>query len=67
MKGQELNGECNRTACTNKKAFYWNTVTLAFYCPSCAHEISKWNKENIFIVKNKQDASNQNKTATEEK
>lgn len=35
MKGQIYGGECNRTACFNRRATWWNIHTYGLYCPSC--------------------------------
>ena len=40
-KGSILGGECNRTACTNRGATWWNKMTLGFYCADDAREINK--------------------------
>lgn len=34
------NGECNRTACENTPATWWNQYTQAFYCEPCARRIN---------------------------
>lgn len=34
-------GECNRTACTNTNALWWNKYTQAFYCEDCALRINR--------------------------
>ena len=38
----EYNCECNRTACKNKHAIFYNHSTKKYYCGSCAYEINKW-------------------------
>lgn len=43
MKG-EFNQECNRTACNNQNAVYYNLSTEKYYCRSCATEINYWNR-----------------------
>lgn len=43
MKG-EYNQECNRTACNNLNATYYNHSTEKYYCRPCAKEINYWNK-----------------------
>ena len=43
MKGQ-FNGVCNRTACSNTGAVYYNLSTKKYYCPTCAELINKANK-----------------------
>jgi len=45
MKG-EYNQECNRTACNNSAAVYYNHSTEKYYCKSCAMEINFWNKSD---------------------
>lgn len=42
MKG-EYNQECNRTACSNKNATFYNFSTLKYYCASCAKLINQHN------------------------
>lgn len=37
-------GICNRTACSHEPAVYYNHSTRMYYCPSCAHDINKWNR-----------------------
>lgn len=39
-KGQVHGGECNRTACTSKRAVFWNASTKGLYCLSCARGIN---------------------------
>jgi len=39
-KGQH-GGECNRTACKNENAQWYNKVTEAFYCTKCARMINE--------------------------
>ena len=43
LKG-EYNGICNRTACQQPGATFFNHSTLKFYCPSCAHTINEYNR-----------------------
>ncbi len=38
-KGMRL-GSCNVTACQRSGAFWYNRVTCAWYCTSCAHKIN---------------------------
>ena len=45
MKGQ-YNAECNRTACNNQEAIYYNHSTREHYCHSCAMEINYWNRKD---------------------
>lgn len=47
MRKGEFNGECNRTACSNKNAVYYNKGTHAYYCDSCAMKINELCSENI--------------------
>jgi hypothetical protein len=39
MKGQHQQ-ECNRTACSNGNAIWYNLSTRAFYCQQCAQRIN---------------------------
>lgn len=32
---------CARTSCPNDRATYWNSSTLRWYCPPCAHRINE--------------------------
>ena len=32
---------CSRTTCNNPEAVWWNTVTLQYYCTSCARLINE--------------------------
>jgi hypothetical protein len=45
MKG-EYNQECNRTACNNSEAVYYNYSTLKYYCPHCAFLINEANRKD---------------------
>lgn len=49
MKG-DYNQECNRTACTNNEANYYNESTRKYYCKSCAEEINYWSKRDANIT-----------------
>lgn len=40
-KKGEYGGECNRTACKNTNAQWYNKVTEAFYCTKCARMINE--------------------------
>ena len=44
MSGKgEKNGRCNRTACGSRSNVVWyNRITRAYYCRSCAWEINKY-------------------------
>lgn len=35
-------GECNRTACNQRPATWWNPNTRAFYCAECAQKINSF-------------------------
>lgn len=41
QKGLVPDGECNRTACANHPACWWNPHTQAYYCEPCAIELNK--------------------------
>lgn len=36
-------GSCNRRACQEPNAVWWNRGSYSFYCPSCAHKLNKAN------------------------
>jgi hypothetical protein len=36
--------ECNRTACSNQEADYYNYSTQMYYCAECAQLINYYNK-----------------------
>ena len=42
MKG-EYGQECNRTACNNQNAQFYNHSTRKYYCGSCAQTINSLN------------------------
>lgn len=42
-KKGELHGECNRTACSNTNARFYNHSTLKYYCTPCAQLINQHN------------------------
>lgn len=44
MNKGEYNGECNRTACSNTGAVYFNHSTRKHYCRSCASLINDANR-----------------------
>jgi len=44
MKGI-FSEECNRTACSNKNAIFYNYSTQKFYCEKCAFRINQVNPE----------------------
>lgn len=37
-------GWCNRTACDNDAATWYNSSTRAYYCEKCAAEINYWSR-----------------------
>ncbi|MCE6958378.1 hypothetical protein LAZ40_04815 [Cereibacter sphaeroides] len=39
-KGQVFGGLCNRTACGERRAVWWNVMTHGFYCRTCANGIN---------------------------
>jgi hypothetical protein len=41
VKG-EFDGECNRRACRETGANWWNPNTRAYYCASCARRINDY-------------------------
>lgn len=43
MKG-EFKQECNRTACSNADAVFYNHSTRKYYCGTCATLINKVNR-----------------------
>ena len=43
MKG-DYNNECNRTACSNENATFYNSSTRKHYCSSCANKINYWSE-----------------------
>lgn len=46
MEKGKLNGKCNRTACQQPGAVYYNHSTRAYYCAECADLINKVNPES---------------------
>ncbi|WP_276122668.1 hypothetical protein [Pararhizobium qamdonense] len=40
FKGRVFNGECNRGACDNRNAVYYNAGTYSYYCPPCGQAIN---------------------------
>lgn len=42
-KKGDLGGECNREACSNKPAAFFNKSTLKYYCGVCAVLINREN------------------------
>lgn len=40
----DYNQECNRTACSNQGAKFYNHSTRMYYCRSCAEQINYWSK-----------------------
>ena len=45
MKGDK-NGRCNRTACNNRPAPYFNIITKKYYCVACARLINEFSKND---------------------
>lgn len=43
-------GECNRTACDNRPAHFWNTSTHRFYCIHCARKINGACGERVVLL-----------------
>ncbi len=43
VKKGEFSGECNRTACNNKNARFFNHSTTKYYCTPCAQQINTVN------------------------
>ncbi len=39
-----INGSCNRTACQQPGATFFNTSTRAYYCGPCARDITNFAK-----------------------
>ena len=39
-----MNGSCNRTACQQPGASWFNTSTRAYYCEPCARDITDFTK-----------------------
>lgn len=42
----DLLGICNRTACNNKGARFFNHATQKHYCTKCAHDLNTYNPES---------------------
>jgi hypothetical protein len=42
----EYNKECNRTACSNQVAIYYNFSTQKYYCQACALIINNANRKD---------------------
>lgn len=38
-------GNCNRTACQQPGAVWWNSSTRAYYCQSCARKINEFSEK----------------------
>ena len=45
MKG-DYNCECNRTACSNDDAIYYNKSTEKYYCEECAYVLNEHNRKD---------------------
>lgn len=50
MEKGELNGECNRTACNNKGARFYNHSTKKHYCAKCARQINEYNHNDSIRI-----------------
>lgn len=35
-KGKQFGGTCNRTACEQEQAYFWNVSTRGYYCRECS-------------------------------
>ena len=46
----EKGGICNRTACENSGAVYFNFSTEKYYCPSCAELLNDNNREEAMNI-----------------
>lgn len=48
----EFNGRCNRSACLNQGANWYNHSTRKYYCKSCAHwlNIDEFNKRDAMEI-----------------
>ena len=49
MKG-DYRQECNRTACNNKDAIYYNYSTNKYYCEKCAIMINEVNYKDTMRI-----------------
>jgi hypothetical protein len=49
MKG-DFNDICNRTACNNPRAIFYNHSTKKYYCVGCAHMINERNRTNAILL-----------------
>lgn len=49
-KGQR-GGSCNRSACQQAGATFYNTSTMRWYCPACAAKINHWSvlDDNVIL------------------
>lgn len=43
-------GECARTACTNRPAVYFNSSTHWYYCESCASRINQYAQQELCVI-----------------
>ncbi len=50
MAKGDLNGECYRTACSNKWARYFNHSTEKHYCIQCARLINDVNRKDAIAM-----------------
>lgn len=49
-KGQVFDGICNVTACDRPHARFWNVITHAFYCKTCADGINRHNGSAPIVI-----------------
>ncbi len=49
-KGQVYGGECNTTACVNRRAVFYNRATFGLYCPTCARRQTNQHNPVAFTV-----------------
>jgi hypothetical protein len=53
LKGQVYKGECNRTACHNRNAIWWNIHTFGLYCSNCGPRMNFSDSAICAPVRNK--------------
>ena len=46
----DYKGECNRTACSNESAVYYNHSTRKYYCEKCALLINDYNHRDAQVM-----------------
>jgi hypothetical protein len=63
-KGSFL-GECNRTACNEVGATFYNSSTRKYYCEACAAEINYWSRMDAGIILCKEGSQVQEDIRTE--